>query len=293
MEIRRQPCLVTCVQWCYWKKTYLSNSESLLFVSYWSYSKSLLCVSRCSTREAKSHFQCHLYSNYSGNKTISCLTTFVQWFHWKKTYWSNSESLLCALCLLPSKSLSWVFCWTTREARSHVWFNFFDFLGWLLRLRFDFFVLTSMILFFWSPLFCRSLLAIGCTWIAYCIWSVTRFVSLKSQSIILFFRSRLPRSVEKRPMSLRLKIEIEWHCKCNGLISVEMRQHIFMWTPGLFISQRVSLLMVSFVKTRWRRSYVVSFVRYLCCSVLHCVTARCNVLQVCCSVLYVYVYIDI
>jgi len=32
-----------------------------------------------------------------------------------------------------------------------------------------------------------------------------------------FFKSRLPRSVEKRPMWLRLEITIDWHSKCNRL----------------------------------------------------------------------------
>jgi len=38
-----------------------------------------------------------------------------------------------------------------------------------------------------------------------------------SQSLILFSRSLLQRCVEKRPMRLRLEIEIEWHSKCNRL----------------------------------------------------------------------------
>ena len=43
---------------------------------------------------------------------------------------------------------------------------------------------------------------------------------LQSQISIhdLFFKSLLPRSVEKRPMRLRLEIEIQWHSECNRLL---------------------------------------------------------------------------
>jgi len=43
------------------------------------------------------------------------------------------------------------------------------------------------------------------------------FCNLKSQCWILFSRSLSPPSVEKRPMRLRLEIEIQWHSKCNWL----------------------------------------------------------------------------
>ena len=41
--------------------------------------------------------------------------------------------------------------------------------------------------------------------------------NLESQSIISFSRSLLPRSVEKRPMRLRLEIDCKCDSKCNGL----------------------------------------------------------------------------
>jgi len=44
-----------------------------------------------------------------------------------------------------------------------------------------------------------------------------RFFILKSQSMIWFSGSLLPRSVRTRPRRLRLEIEIEWHSKCNRL----------------------------------------------------------------------------
>ena len=47
--------------------------------------------------------------------------------------------------------------------------------------------------------------------------SECHILSLKSQSMIFFSRSLLPRSVENRPMRLRLQIEIGWHSKCNSL----------------------------------------------------------------------------
>ena len=47
--------------------------------------------------------------------------------------------------------------------------------------------------------------------------SKCHILSLKSQSLIFFSRSLLPRSVENRPMRLRLQIEIGWHSKCNRL----------------------------------------------------------------------------
>jgi len=43
------------------------------------------------------------------------------------------------------------------------------------------------------------------------------FFNLKSQSLMQFSRSLLPRSVEKRPRRLWLEIEIKWHSKCNRL----------------------------------------------------------------------------
>ena len=43
------------------------------------------------------------------------------------------------------------------------------------------------------------------------------FFSLKSQSLVSFSRSLLPRSIEKRPMRFRLEIENGWHSKCNRL----------------------------------------------------------------------------
>jgi len=43
------------------------------------------------------------------------------------------------------------------------------------------------------------------------------FFILKSQSMIKFSRSLLPRSVEKRPRRLGLEIEIKWHSKYNRL----------------------------------------------------------------------------
>ena len=44
-----------------------------------------------------------------------------------------------------------------------------------------------------------------------------QFFSLKSQWLISSSRSLLPRSVEKRPMRLRLEIETKSHSKCNSL----------------------------------------------------------------------------
>jgi len=41
------------------------------------------------------------------------------------------------------------------------------------------------------------------------------FFYFKSQSIIMFFRSLYPRSVEKRQRRLRLEIEIKWQSKCK------------------------------------------------------------------------------
>jgi len=38
----------------------------------------------------------------------------------------------------------------------------------------------------------------------------------------LVSRSLLPRSVEKRPRRLRLKIEVKWHSKCNTLYHSDM-----------------------------------------------------------------------
>ena len=43
------------------------------------------------------------------------------------------------------------------------------------------------------------------------------FLSLRSQSMILFSRSLLPRSVENRPMRLGLEIGIERRFKCNRM----------------------------------------------------------------------------
>ena len=43
------------------------------------------------------------------------------------------------------------------------------------------------------------------------------FFILKSQSMTEFLRSLLPRSIEKRPRRLRLRIEIEWLSECNRL----------------------------------------------------------------------------
>jgi len=61
-----------------------------------------------------------------------------------------------------------------------------------------------------------------CVWVAcvnsrYCLLhSECHFFILYSQSMILFSRSLLPRSVEKRPRRLRLEIEIKWRSKCNS-----------------------------------------------------------------------------
>jgi len=46
------------------------------------------------------------------------------------------------------------------------------------------------------------------------------FFLLKSQSMIEFSRSLLPRSAEKRPMRLSLEIEMKWHSKCNRLFFI-------------------------------------------------------------------------
>jgi len=52
------------------------------------------------------------------------------------------------------------------------------------------------------------------------------FFNLKSQSRIFFSRSLSPRSVEKRPMRLRMEIEIQWYSKCNWL---HMHMKSFMY----------------------------------------------------------------
>jgi len=61
-----------------------------------------------------------------------------------------------------------------------------------------------------------------CMWVA-CVNSrysllhfQCHFFILYFQSMILFSKSLLPRSVEKRPKRLRLEIEIKWHSKCNN-----------------------------------------------------------------------------
>ena len=46
------------------------------------------------------------------------------------------------------------------------------------------------------------------------------FFLLKSQSMIEFSRSLLPRSAEKRPMRLSLEIGMKWHSKCNRLFFI-------------------------------------------------------------------------
>jgi len=43
------------------------------------------------------------------------------------------------------------------------------------------------------------------------------FFILKSESMIWFSRSLLPRSVEKRPRRFKLEIKIQWYSKCNRL----------------------------------------------------------------------------
>jgi len=56
------------------------------------------------------------------------------------------------------------------------------------------------------------------------------FFILKSQTMFLFSRSLLPRSVEKRPRRLRLEIEFEWHSKCNRLY-MERDLHVYEKRP--------------------------------------------------------------
>jgi len=46
-------------------------------------------------------------------------------------------------------------------------------------------------------------------------WKKWHSKCLESQYLILFFKSLLPHSVEKRSMRLKLEIEIKWHSKCN------------------------------------------------------------------------------
>ena len=53
-------------------------------------------------------------------------------------------------------------------------------------------------------------------WVAYSLLHLEFYFSiLKSQSMILFLRSLLTRSVEKRPRRLRLEFDMNWHSKCN------------------------------------------------------------------------------
>jgi len=80
--------------------------------------------------------------------------------------------------------------------------------------------------------------------IGHCCYSLLHlechFFNLQSQSIILFSRSLLPRSVEKRPRRLRLEIEIKWHSKCNGLYkSLDIAHRTFAFTAySLFSMER-------------------------------------------------------
>ena len=57
------------------------------------------------------------------------------------------------------------------------------------------------------------------------------FFSRKSPSRIVFSGSYLSRSVEQRPMSLRLENEIQWHYKCNRmyLFNIYLVTHTWDW----------------------------------------------------------------
>ena len=71
-------------------------------------------------------------------------------------------------------------------------------------------------------LLCYSLLHLEC-----------HFFNLKSQSIIQFSRSLLPRFVEQGPMRMRLETEIQRHSKCNRLYIERKHTHFCVTIPEI------------------------------------------------------------
>jgi len=68
---------------------------------------------------------------------------------------------------------------------------------------------------------------------AYSIWSVI-FLSFKSQSLISFSMSLLPRSIEKRLMRSRLEFGLESHSTCNRLYNKTRSKDRWSRSLGLF-----------------------------------------------------------
>jgi len=75
-----------------------------------------------------------------------------------------------------------------------------------------------------------------------------------SIEILTYYRSLLPRSVEKRPRRLRLEIEIIWHSKCNSLYNMCLTctLHLNMCNTCAFWRQSA---------TYWNPHYLLKTVR--------------------------------
>jgi len=69
---------------------------------------------------------------------------------------------------------------------------------------------------------------------AYCIWSVISPIS-KTQLIISFSTSLLPRSVEKRPRRLRSDNEMKRHSKCNRLYITCIHRDLYIRATCTYI----------------------------------------------------------
>jgi len=58
--------------------------------------------------------------------------------------------------------------------------------------------------------------------------SECHFFIFKSQSMIYFFKSLSPLSIEKRPRRLKLEIEIQWHFTCNRMFIEFFQVRIYL-----------------------------------------------------------------
>jgi len=102
---------------------------------------------------------------------------------------------------------------------------------------------------------------------------------LNSRSIVWFSESLLLRSVEKRPMRLWLKIEIEWHSKCNWLD---------MYIVYVYMYVQICIYVYKYIHIRiYKLTYT-----HICADIMHSAITHTNrCVNIHCVCIYTYIYI--